>query len=394
MVITVKRLTLLHVLFILLLSTIVGLLGACDPFNQAQPPDDLGQNNEMGQLNGRGLNNEQGFNNEGTRGLNDEPIGLLGIPEGEMSPQGGFHALNDSPQTLTGELEQRVLLINQEDEIEVDTLTDGNQVFYPVVDVFESLGYEVVADETGHLKAGYTDVLYEVQVGSDVAVVEEEERVLASEVVSYGDNVYMGVRSFEVLLAPTHNVSFHDETLFITDDDNDIIFPIQEDFTEPEDEAMEGEASSFLNKNIMHQRETNETVAVMNTTIGQNIVNTAQQFVGTPFQFGADPTDTSAFDSSSFTQYVYAVNGIALPRSTRSQARMGRYIPHSLSEPGDLVFFSGPNEESSFRTVGHVGIYIGDGHIVHATPEQGVHVINLRSNNEWTKHFLGVKRVG
>jgi cell wall-associated NlpC family hydrolase len=71
-------------------------------------------------------------------------------------------------------------------------------------------------------------------------------------------------------------------------------------------------------------------------------------------------------------QYAYAAAGVRLPHSSRMQAQTGTPVSRSQLQPGDLVFFYSP--------VSHVGIYVGDGQMVHAsTYGQPVKVASIDS---------------
>jgi cell wall-associated NlpC family hydrolase len=94
--------------------------------------------------------------------------------------------------------------------------------------------------------------------------------------------------------------------------------------------------------------------------VAQVAVDTALAQQGTPYVWaGAAP---GGFDCSGLTQYAFQAAGIALPHSSRAQSTMGTPIALADLQPGDLVFFYSP--------VSHVGIYIGDGQMVHA-PSSG-----------------------
>ncbi|OMQ13893.1 hypothetical protein A7K94_0220440, partial [Modestobacter sp. VKM Ac-2676] len=88
----------------------------------------------------------------------------------------------------------------------------------------------------------------------------------------------------------------------------------------------------------------------------QAAVDTALAQIGDPYVWGAG--GPSAFDCSGLTQYAYAAAGIRLPHSSRVQATMGTAVSRAELQPGDLVFFYTP--------VSHVGMYIGNGKMVHA----------------------------
>ena len=102
----------------------------------------------------------------------------------------------------------------------------------------------------------------------------------------------------------------------------------------------------------------------------QAAVDTALAQVGDPYVWGA--SGPNAFDCSGLTQYAYSVAGASLPHSSSSQARMGTPVSRSELQPGDLVFFYSP--------VSHVGMYIGNGQMVHAsTAGKPVQVVSLDS---------------
>jgi cell wall-associated NlpC family hydrolase len=86
-------------------------------------------------------------------------------------------------------------------------------------------------------------------------------------------------------------------------------------------------------------------------------VSTALAQVGDPYVWAAAGPD--AFDCSGLMQYAYASAGISLPHSSRMQSTMGTAVSRSALQPGDLLFFYSP--------VSHVGMYIGNGQMVHAS---------------------------
>ncbi|MGX5359037.1 C40 family peptidase [Kocuria sp. KH4] len=102
------------------------------------------------------------------------------------------------------------------------------------------------------------------------------------------------------------------------------------------------------------------------TPAAGGIVGTAQQGVGGGYVWGG--TSFGAWDCSGFTQWVYAQNGIDLPRTSFQQ--IAAATPTTTPQPGDLVSQNGGN---------HIGIYIGGGKMISAlNPTQGtfVHSVN------------------
>ncbi len=106
---------------------------------------------------------------------------------------------------------------------------------------------------------------------------------------------------------------------------------------------------------------------------GENIAGAAQQYLGNPYIWGGvDPVNGS--DCSGLTQYVYGSYGIQIPRVAQDQYTLGYEISLDQVQEGDLIFYD--NEWDG--EMDHVGIYIGDGKILHnASPETGVIISDM-----------------
>lgn len=89
----------------------------------------------------------------------------------------------------------------------------------------------------------------------------------------------------------------------------------------------------------------------------------ARAQIGKPYVWGA--VGPGSYDCSGLTQAAWKAAGVTLPRTTYDQVNAGTTVPLSQARPGDLVFF--------YDDVTHVGIYIGNGMMIHA-PKPGTYV--------------------
>lgn len=115
------------------------------------------------------------------------------------------------------------------------------------------------------------------------------------------------------------------------------------------------------------------------------IISTAKKYMGVKYVWGG--TTPSGFDCSGFTQYVFAQQGISLPRISGDQYSQGRSVSMSNLQPGDLIFFSLDGD----KIIDHVGIYTGNGQFINASSSKGVTIYSLGSY--WKSHYIGAKRV-
>ena len=107
-------------------------------------------------------------------------------------------------------------------------------------------------------------------------------------------------------------------------------------------------------------------------TLGQRAVKVALRAVGTPYSWGG-ASPSSGFDCSGLVYWAYGRLGISVPHSSYALYGVGRSVPRTALRAGDILFFSG---------LGHVGIYVGRGRMVHA-PQSGedVKIVSLRGSN-------------
>ena len=105
----------------------------------------------------------------------------------------------------------------------------------------------------------------------------------------------------------------------------------------------------------------------------ETAVNAALTQLGVPYRF-AQSSPGEAFDCSGLTTWAWAQAGVSLPHQSRAQAASVPNVPPSAAQPGDLIFYYSP--------ISHVGIYLGNGQLVHA-PNSG-DVVKI-ANVNWGK---------
>ncbi len=115
-------------------------------------------------------------------------------------------------------------------------------------------------------------------------------------------------------------------------------------------------------------------------TLGQRAVRIAAGELGVPYRYGG--SSPSGFDCSGLVAYVYAKLGIRLPHNAAAQYSYGRAVDRGHLKPGDLVFFHG---------LGHVGLYIGQGRMIHA-PQSGERV-SIQSLASRSGSLQGARRL-
>ncbi|MFH1050975.1 MAG: C40 family peptidase [bacterium] len=116
----------------------------------------------------------------------------------------------------------------------------------------------------------------------------------------------------------------------------------------------------------------------------KEVLTFAESLIGTPYCYGG--TDKNCTDCSGFVKQIYEMAGINLPRTAALQYDYGKEINENETSPGDLVFFNRNNK------IGHVGIYIGNNHFIHASTNKGV-VLQSLEDDFYKQTFAGFKKV-
>lgn len=122
-------------------------------------------------------------------------------------------------------------------------------------------------------------------------------------------------------------------------------------------------------------------------TVRNEIVETAERFLGLPYQWGGSSTE-DGFDCSGLTMAVYQLNGLDLPRTSRDQYAIGAPVDRAELAKGDLVFFATKSRDK----VSHVGVYAGDDRFIHAPGKGKTIRVDSLSDRYYVARYLGARK--
>lgn len=168
--------------------------------------------------------------------------------------------------------------------------------------------------------------------------------------------------------------------------------------------SRDGESTSRENNNYKKEDSTTENKKELapsepkaedkketdSITKGEEIVAYAKKYLGYKYVYGGASPSTG-FDCSGLTYYVYKHFGYTLSRSSSGQASNGTKVEKKDLQPGDLVIY----KNTSLTRIGHVGIYIGDNKMIHASePGVGVIITDIDSKaHKYPQRFVMGRRI-
>lgn len=160
----------------------------------------------------------------------------------------------------------------------------------------------------------------------------------------------------------------------------------------------------LVNRNLLNEQELSDTLAELtdiqadrpvdlaksleeNVSGINKIKKSAYSFLGARYRFGG--SSRNALDCSSFVQQVFREQKISLPRTAREQFYVGSEVMRGDLQKGDLVFF-----QTYARFASHVGIYLGNRKMIHASSRDRRVVISSMDTPYYLSRFLGARRMG
>lgn len=157
------------------------------------------------------------------------------------------------------------------------------------------------------------------------------------------------------------------------------------------DSTQRTEENKETSKDTDNKEETNNQSTSNNSSVkGAEIVSYAKQYLGYKYTYGGS-TPKTGFDCSGFTSYVYKNFGYSLSRSSSGQANNGTKVSKDDLQVGDILIF----KNQSLSRIGHVGIYVGDNKMIHASePGVGVTITDLDAKGyNYNKRFVMARRI-
>jgi len=158
----------------------------------------------------------------------------------------------------------------------------------------------------------------------------------------------------------------------------------------------------LINKDLLNEQELSDTLAELTDiesdrpvdlakTLETNqsissLKESAYSFLGARYRFGG--SSRGALDCSSFTQQVFREQSVKLPRTAREQFYVGNEVMRGDLKKGDLVFF-----QTYARFPSHVGIYLGNRKMIHASSREHRVVISSMDTPYYLSRYLGARRM-
>lgn len=149
-------------------------------------------------------------------------------------------------------------------------------------------------------------------------------------------------------------------------------------------------SAAALNGSSASTGSSSSTSSSTGSATGAQIVAEAQKYLGYRYVYGGASPSTG-FDCSGFVYYVLKQVGYSPYRTPADQYKQGTYVSKANLQPGDIVFFAGTG---STNAISHVGIYVGNGQIIHSPNSRSTVSYADITSGYWANHYYGARRMG
>lgn len=322
------------------------------------------------------LVSEDAFVIDETQSYGDYSVTLLSIVSGEMLSD---YTRSNEKGIITDRTYAVVAIENADGMPMPDTSEDayGDLEFFasPLIGDYDPAFYNIASMSGDYTEMTEDGVLYRILACDNVAIFADHDLYLC---VSEGGFYNKEAYQYDEL---TGRISRNESYAGLN-----ALFQLPMDTADADPEkAAEYIAGLGLESDIAEEKlkveldEAFKVEAAENNEQGAEAAEYALQFVGNPYAWGGDSL-TDGTDSSGFTKSVYEHFEISLPHNNGEQCELGTEVEDiENAEPGDLIFYETP---------AHVAIYIGDGLVVHAMPQEGICVSEVDFDE-----IAGIRRI-
>lgn len=251
-----------------------------------------------------------------------------------------------------------------------------NTSYVSIKQVSDTIGFQAAWLDKDAYGVGDHDAAWTFRVGESQVTMGDAKYRMPAPAVKDGEELFIPVSGLDQLFGDSAQFRIEEQVI---------------SFFDPDNIGTRRSGSPV----IPSDSEGVQRFTIQSTVDKQALVAFAKRFMGVKYDFGAKSYDESGkFDCSSYIQHVFGKYGIDMPRLARSQGERGRSVSRSELQTGDLLFFYVPGRFKSDNVVGHVGIYIGGGDMIHASPkpEDGVQITPI-DKPYWADTFMFAKRV-
>ncbi|CAG7646516.1 hypothetical protein PAESOLCIP111_05180 [Paenibacillus solanacearum] len=293
-----------------------------------------------------------------------------------------------------------------QDELSIPLVTVGGKDYVIGSDFAHSLEYNYHWNANSNVfQIGENDASVELKVGSTNAIKEEVPVTLPDPPILQNSQVHIPVSAIAALFSEELSYELKGKQMVFHGTNVAAIGAIdgpdeqnsgsELDFEDDPNDPFKGDEGSGPMVTPTASYWDQPAIPVLKNIDMNELIRQGKRYLGIDYLFGADPYPQSGrFDCSRYTQYLFGKQSVQLSRLARSQAKQGVAVSRKSLRKGDLMFFYVPGRFRTNRTVGHVGIYMGNQKMIHSSPlpENGVQITNI-NKAYWKKTYLEARRV-